>query len=892
MIIHKRVFRDFKKNLLRYAALFLIIFLGLFMLIDIASGAKTVIHGVAEYGCTNKVEDVEFSVFVPLTAANISDIESKGMDIEKCFYIDFGLEDGSTLRVFRSRQNINIERPEQGNRPSEDLEIMTELHNSEAKGYNVGDTIDVGGYELKICGIGTSPDYDSVLENIGDVGADSSSFGTSFVNDATYDKLLESGKYLRTESYLYSVRLNDCMTSDEFHSYVDELEFDYDKINDTYIKEALERMNSERLSIENGVKDLDEAGKKFSDGTDELSEGAEKLLEGARQLTDFALMQASSTAGMEITRENYKDILKDDTSPLAKMIDAYVVYEESAEKYAEGAVELGANSVKLTDGLSDLKEETEKLVNTFFTADFSNLVSYVKAEKNPRIAASAADCATSSSTCMFAAALIAVICGYMFAVYSSHNISREQTVIGTLYSMGVSKKELIRHYLILPMTISSIACILGTVLGCACIKLGLQPVDTASQYSIPSMDNYYSVYLIIYGLVVTPLIILIINFAVISRKLSHTPCQLLRKDNNSVYSSKVELPGKLSYLSCFRIRQILREAKIGLVIVMGVFLSCLLLMMSIDTYVMLNNLIRENKEDLHYSYMYTLKYPTEKVPDGGEAVYAQSLSCEVMGYDMDVIILGIDDDDKYFDFKPVKGRKNLTVSSSTANKYGLSEGDIFILSDRVNGNDYSFNVAEIVDYSVGLQVFMNIDDMRELFGRKDNYYNCVLSDSELEIDTNRIYSVSTADNIIMVSEGFMGQFTGMIYMFIILAVIFFVVVMYLMVSIMIERNARNISMMKIFGYNDREVRKIYLDSNFITIVIASIAAVPAAKYIMDGIMPWFVQHVASGFDMSFSPIHYILIYALIFVTYFAVSIALNRKLKKVTPAEVLMERNE
>lgn len=892
MILNKRVLRDFKSNALRYIALFLIIFLGLFMLIDIASGAETVIHGVADYGVSNNVEDVQFSVFVPLTEENIADIESRGISLEKCFYIDFTVEDGSTLRIFRSRENINIEKAEEGNRPSDDMEIMTEIHNSESKGYHVGGTVNVGGYDFIICGIGTAPDYDAVLEEIGDVGADSEKFGIGFVNSNTYQKLLESGKILKTESYLYSVKLNGKMTSGEFKSYLDNLNFDYNAITDTYIKETLDKMNEERISIETGVKDLNESGKQFSEGIERLNEGSAELFDSACSLTDLMLVQVSTAVGTEITRENYSSVLPEGYSEYITMIEAYIDYENAVKEYSNGANELDSNTELLIGGLEDLQNATDDLVNTFFTADFSNVVSYVTSEKNPRIAASAADCATSSSTCMFAAALIAIICGYMLAVYSSHNINREQSIIGTLYSMGVSKKELMRHYLILPMTITVTACILGTVLGCLCIKLGLQPVDTAAQYSIPDFDHYYPAYLIIYGIFIPPLITLIINMLVIHKKLSFTPCQLLRNNNNSLYSSNVKLPEKMSYISCFRIRQLIREAKIGGVIVLGVFLSSLLLMMSVDTYVMLDNLIDSNKEDLHYSYMYILKYPMDEAPEEGEAVYAESLSCEVMGYDMDIVILGISDDNPYFDFGTVKGKKNLTVSTSVASKYGLSEGDKFILSNRVSEEDYSFTVADIVDYSVGLQVFMDIDDMRELFGKNDDYYNCILSAEELDIDTARIYSTSTSENIIKVSEGFMEQFTGMIYMFIILSVVFFVIVIYLMVSIMIERNARNISIMKIFGYKDGEVRKIYLDSNFVIILVASLISVPLSKAVMDSIMPWFVQHVASGFDISFSFIHYIFIYALIFVTYFLVSITLNRKIKKVTPADILKERDE
>ena len=149
MILNKRIGREYRSNFIRYTAIALVIFLGLFMLIDIASGAESIINGVAKYGKNNKVEDLEFSVFVPLTDENIEDIEGKGITIEKMFYLDFKLEDGSTLRVYKSRENINIEEAEEGRRPEKKMEIMTERHNSEVKNYKAGSKIKIGDMKLR-----------------------------------------------------------------------------------------------------------------------------------------------------------------------------------------------------------------------------------------------------------------------------------------------------------------------------------------------------------------------------------------------------------------------------------------------------------------------------------------------------------------------------------------------------------------------------------------------------------------------------------------------------------------------------------------------------------------------------------------------------------------------
>jgi len=96
---------------------------------------------------------------------------------------------------------------------------------------------------------------------------------------------------------------------------------------------------------------------------------------------------------------------------------------------------------------------------------------------------------------------------------------------------------------------------------------------------------------------------------------------------------------------------------------------------------------------------------------------------------------------------------------------------------------------------------------------------------------------------------FMKLMTPMMVMMVVVAAVVFIIVMYLMMKMMIDHSAFGISLMKIFGFNDGEVRKLYLDGNFITVAISALLGVPLAKVAMDALYPM------DDFKHSFWPRH-------------------------------------
>lgn len=825
-VLNKRILRELKANFARYLALLLMIIAGMFIIIAVVGAAETIITGTNELVIENKVEDGQFSVFLPLTAEQEKKLTDSGATIEKMFSADMKMADGSTLRLMKVREEINLIHLDSGVLPTKTGEAVIEKRYSEEHGISIDDSIEIGGVTLTVTGIGTVPEYDSPMNKLSDTAVESSLFGLVFVTAEQYDEILAATPVV--EDYCYAYRLNDKLTHDELKEKIKALEFDYTEVEDEYFREMVD----------------DTLGKK-----EDIQDVINSMCDSARELSDNIAM-----AGFEGT-------------------------------------EIHNAAVKLSEGAARLKTETEtdEFLDEFFKVDIDNLTSFLKAEDNPRILAAAIDLEMNKIIGLAAGVIIMILFTYVISVFVIHQIQRESSVIGALYALGAKKKDLIRHYITLPTIICFIGGLIGSAIGFSDIGIVWQMTDSYSYFSIPDIPPSYPLYLIIYAVVMPPVISIIVNYIVISKRLSKAALSLIRNEQKISHRSKVNL-GNIGFIRRFQIRQMLREARTGVTVVFGMFICLLIFMLGMNCYVLCQNIKTENAADTKFTYMYNLKYPEETAPENAEACYMEALSITDMGYTLDVNIIGIDSDNRYYSAKPQKGRNSIIAASSTAQKYNLSVGDKLILSDTANDMDYAFTIDGIADYSVGLSVFMDIDSMRELFGKDDNYYNMLLSDEKLDIDEGRIYSVTTKADIEQSSAIFAEMMKGMFTMLITMSIIIFCVVMYLMMNVMIDRASFGISLVKIFGFHTKEIRKLYLNGNAVTVAIGAVITIPISKIIMNSMYPYLISNTACGLNLHFPWYMYALIFAGIMIFYFVVSTVLVRKIKKITPAEVLKNR--
>ena len=839
-VLRKRILRDFKTNIARYLALGFLIILSMYLVISMLGAAETIIRGSLKADADAHAEDGEFSLFVPMKESEEEDLRARGITLEKMFFLDYTVEESKTLRLFENREEINQITLKEGSPAAAEDEVVLERRYAEINGIQIGDKIEIGGHVFRVVGIGTVPDYDCTLKTLGDTGCDSQNFGLAFVTADTYQAMRKEGKSAKSEEYYYAYLLNDRMTDDELKDELKELEFSADDVQDAYFQEYWDRTLGREDELRDGIQEL-------VDGAEELKDGLKEL----KELKSFA---------------------------------------DGVDEYTDGVAEASDGAEELQDGVKDLKDETDDIIDEIFDADAGNLMTFVKAGDNARIQAASGDQELYRSVGTIAGCIILVLISYVLSVFVVHSIDRESSVIGALYALGVKKRDLMNHYVMLPTVIAAVSGVIGTLIGYSKVGVRVQMQDCYNYYSLPDLNVIIMPYLLIYGVIAPPLICWIVTSLVINKRLSKPVLTLIKNEQKVSKGNDFKLK-HMKFMRLFKLRQIIRERRTAFTVVFGMFVSLLIAIMAMEIFVYCDTVRIQYPQDTKYEYMYTYKYPSEEVPEGGYKAYAKTMKKSIYGYTFDVTVLGITEDNPFFDVNLKDTSSQVVISSAIAYKYGLKVGDVITLKDEEADKLYAFEIYDITQYSPSFMVFMPYDKALELFGEPDDYYNVVFSDHDLEIESGRLYSTITKTDVEKAAGIFVNQMQGMIITLGMVSVIIFAIVLYLMMKVMIDRSAFSISLIKIFGYRDKELKKMYLDGNFYVIAIGALLSVPLGKMIMDAIYePAFTPNVACGVDKSFSVWIYLGIFALVFILYFIINHLLVRRIRKMIPAEVLKNR--
>ena len=639
------------------------------------------------------------------------------------------------------------------------------------------------------------------------------------------------------------------------------------------------------VQLANGYKQIKSGVSGVNSGTNALSNGVGKLYKGTRKLSDSGIILRN---GMSSLHKGTTELRKG-ANKLAEGVDK--LYDGSKE-ISDGAKELADGAKEYADGMQEFADETKDFVDEYFDIKTSNLMLFMNHADNPRIDSAADDVQINYTASIIFGILLIMLFAYVISVFIVHMIDQESSVIGALYSMGMKRRTLIASYVAVPVIVTFISGVIGTAIALFTpAGIPAQLADSLGYFSMPECEIKINTFIVIYGLVIPPVTAFIVNVLVIRKRLSKTPLALLRNEKKAVRGKELKIKG-LKFISMFRLRQMLRETRTGITVILGMFMSLLVALMALNTMVYCGKVKDYYVSQTKYEYMYNYKYPTEEVPEGGYEAVAEGLKKEIFGYTFDVTILGITKDNPFFDTGDLPDNDtDIILSSAVAIKYKLKVGDEFTLKGENGDRMYAFRVAKIIDYSASLMCFMDIDRCRDMFGESDKYYNVVFSDHELDIPGGRLYSTVTRSEIERSAGIYVDMMGPMVTTMSVASAVIFVVVMYLMVKMMIDRSTFNISLVKIFGFRNREVRKMYLDGNFYVVAIGALIVIPLCKAIMDYIYPrYLVSNVGVGISPSYTPEMYVIIFAVIIGLYLIINAVLTGKLRKINPAIVLKNR--
>ena len=459
--------------------------------------------------------------------------------------------------------------------------------------------------------------------------------------------------------------------------------------------------------------------------------------------------------------------------------------------------------------------------------------------------------------------IVTIVLAFAFAITTRSTIEQEAKTIGTLRASGYTREELLVHYILLPVIVTLAAALVGNVLGYTVLKYIMADMYYHS-YSLPTYVTVWSGEAFLKTTLIPCALVILIELLVIGRALSLPPLAFLRRDlKRRKQSRAVRLPA-FRFTSRFRLRVMLQNRSTYLLLFTGIFLASVIFLFGSLFLPLLHQFKDQIQESEFCKYQYILKEPVETETAGAEKYAVTTLENE---RGEKLTVYGIDPDSAYLDtgaggsgtdaaagaaddeiaaagaaddetaaagaaddeiaaagtgIAGLSGNRVL-LSNSYFDKYGIEPGAELVLKEEFTSDKYKLEAVGAYDYPASLAVFMNIDQFREMFDLKDNYYSGYFCNEELtDIPKSKVAAVITEEDLLTTSNQLEDSMGGAFRLFLGFSVILFILMVYLLAKLVTERNAYSISMLKILGYTNREAGRLYNRATGIVVLISLI----------------------------------------------------------------------
>ena len=793
--LRKRLSRELKSEIGKYLVVFILMVttIGFVSGFLVADGSMIIAYN--ESFEKYNIEDGNLRTAEQIYKTQREEIEKLGIKLYENFYLEESLDNGSTMRIFKNREEVNRVCLMKGELPTKTGEIAIDRMYADNNSLSVGDTLQSGKKTWKITGLVALSDYSCLFQNNNDSMFDSVKFGVSVVTEDEFDSLKQ-----------------------------DKLQYNYSWKYDQKPKTEKEE------------------------------------------------------------KEVSEDLMED--------IGKIVTLEAFVPQYQNQAIN--------------------------FTGD---------------------DMGSDKAMIIMLLYIVIVIMAFVFGITISNTIRKEAGVIGTLRASGYTRRELVMHYMTLPVLITLVGALIGNILGYTVFKDVCAGMYYGS-YSLPTYVTIWNAEAFLLTTVVPVVIMLVVNYGILRHKLKLSPLKFLRRDLSGRKQKRaIRLSPKIKIFSRFRLRVIFQNMSNYIVLFIGILFANLLLMFGLLLPSVLSHYQLEIQDNMLAKYQYMLQVPVSAVSgnkfeslvsllefymdsetknEDAEKFSAYSLNTLPGKYKSEEVLLyGIEPDSKYviinFDDtqdkiesgnteekknegktdKPAdeikKESTGVYISKAYADKFLLHEGDTITLKEKYEKDEYSFKIAGIYDYTAALCVFMPRSDLNDLFDLGDDYYSGYFSDTEItDIKNQYIGSVVNLDALTKISRQLdvsMGSMMGLVNGF---AIMIYMVLIYLLSKIIIEKNAQSISMVKILGYTNGEISRLYILSTSVVVVLCLLLSLPIETAVMNVLFREMMLASISGWiTLWIDPMIYVQMFGAGIVTYGLVALLEFRRVKKVPMDEAL-----
>lgn len=544
----------------------------------------------------------------------------------------------------------------------------------------------------------------------------------------------------------------------------------------------------------------------------------------------------------------------------------------------------------LYDNKPEDDKEAKLMADDFVKTISANaiLVNYIPQYINQAIHFTGDDIGSDRSMMIVLLYVLIVIMAFVFAVTTNNTIVKEANVIGTLRASGYTRGELLRHYILLPIIVTIFGALVGNILGYTVFK-DIFVATYYGSYSLPTYHTLWNADAFLLTTVVPVIIMLVINIVIIGCRLKLSPLKFLRRDLSGKQKKKAMRLPAFGFFNRFRLRIIIQNMPNYITLFIGILFANVLLLFGIMLGPMLTHYQNEITDKLIAKHQYVLKTLVD-VDDNAAEKYCVKTLATIEGRlkSEDVLVYGVKDNSIYADINTASLKDNeVYITNGYADKFRIKKGDKITLKEKYDDNEYEFTVKDMYDYPSSFAIFMSDAAFKNVFDKSEDYYSGYFSDNILDIDEKYVATQITLDDLTKVSRQLdrsMGETFNLVKIF---AVVLFAVLMFLLTKLIVEKNTTSISMVKILGYSNREISRLYVTSTTIVVVLSVALSIGLSVIIMNYLFRVFMEEMSGWISCYYAPHIFAVMFILNITVYAVISFFMMAKIKKIPMDEAL-----
>ncbi len=495
-------------------------------------------------------------------------------------------------------------------------------------------------------------------------------------------------------------------------------------------------------------------------------------------------------------------------------------------------------------------------------------------------------------------AAMILLCCLIIGIMIWRMVRHEAVIIGTLYAQGYRRRELIAHYMSIPLLLAFAGGVAGSVFALPSIEPAVMAM--VSYYNVPVIDIELSALNVLIGILTPVLFLGLSSYLVIRSELKRSPAELMKGDEQKNQVNPLERALKLErfkFNTKFKLREQLRSISRLLFLLLGVTSASVLMLFG---FTIMNSMNQVFQSDITDTYRFEYEYAFRELqygeaPEGAEVFTAGRFYPE-HNERIEFYVTGIEPDSPGLILRDGKGNPlpndQTNITKPLADRLGVKDGDSVRLVSKEDGRAYTFHIDAIADSLAEQFIFMPITEYNLLLGLPENSYMGLFSTRELDIPAGQLSGMKSLGDIPSAMDELLGPMIFMIVMMTLTASVVALIIIYLVTSLLIEESRNTISLFKIFGYRRREIHSLILNSSTLVIVAGFLIGIPVALVSFGVVYGYLGDMINFVLPTIISPLSVLLCFVLIMLTYQLSKWLSSKKVDTISMSEALKAGTE